>query len=76
PAPYRLARGRRNPIAAWLDALDLVGLRSHEKSVPADVASLPKEQIALFLRHIWAVGGSVTVNKNRRSGRIYYASTS
>ena len=76
PAPYRLARGRRNPIAAWLDALDLFGLRSHEKFVPADVASLPKEQIALFLRHIWAVGGSVTVNKNRRSGRIYYASTS
>ena len=76
PAPYRLARGRRNPIAAWLDALDLFGLRSHEKFVPADVASLPKEQIALFLRHIWAVGGSVTVNKNGRSGRIYYASTS
>lgn len=76
PAPYRLARGRRNPIAAWLDALDLVGLRSHEKFVPADVASLPKEQIALFLRHIWAVGGSVTVNKDGRSGRIYYASTS
>ncbi len=76
PAPYRLARGRRNPIAAWLDALDLFGLRSHEKFVPADVASLPKEQIALFLRHIWAAGGSVTVNKNRRSGRIYYASTS
>ena len=76
PAPYRLARGRRNPIAAWLDALDLFGLRSHEKFVPADVASLPKEQIALFLRHIWAVGGSVTVNKDGRSGRIYYASTS
>ena len=76
PAPYRLARGRRNPIAAWLDALDLFGLRSHEKFVPADVASLPKEQIALFLRHIWAAGGSVTVNKNGRSGQIYYASTS
>ena len=76
PAPYRLARGRRNPIAAWLDALDLFGLRSHEKFVPADVASLPKEQIALFLRHIWAAGGSVTVNKDGRSGRIYYASTS
>lgn len=76
PAPYRLARGRRNPIAAWLDALDLFGLRSHEKFVPADVASLPKEQIALFLRHIWAAGGSVTVNKDGRSGQIYYASTS
>jgi len=76
PAPYRLARGRRNPIAEWLDDLGLFGLRSHEKFVPESVFHLPKEQIALFLRHIWATDGSVTVNANGRSGRIYYASTS
>jgi replicative DNA helicase len=76
PAPYRLARGRRNPIAEWLDDLGLFGLRSHEKFVPEGVFHLPKEQIALFLRHIWATDGSVTVNANGRSGRIYYASTS
>ena len=28
PAPYRLARGKRNPIASWLDKLGLFGLRS------------------------------------------------
>ena len=75
-APFPLARGRRNPIAEWLDGLGLFGLRSHEKFVPSDVFCLPKEQIALFLRHIWATDGSVTVNKNGRSGRVYYASTS
>jgi replicative DNA helicase len=37
---------------------------------------LPKQQIRLFLRHLWATDGSVTVNRNGRSGRVYYASTS
>lgn len=76
PAPYRLARGRRNPIAAWLDGMGLFGKRSHEKFVPTEVFSLPKRQISHFLRHLWATDGSVTVNKTNRSGRIYYASTS
>jgi replicative DNA helicase len=76
PAPFRLARGRRNPIAEWLDGLGLYGLRSHEKFVPAEVFCLPKRQITLFLHHLWATDGSVTVNKSGRGGRIYYASTS
>ncbi|SDU34527.1 replicative DNA helicase [Jiangella alkaliphila] len=76
PAPYRLTHGRRNPIAAWLDGLGLFGLRSHEKFVPDGVFGLPKAQITMFLRHLWATDGSVTVNRNGRSGRIYYASTS
>ncbi|WP_278188175.1 replicative DNA helicase [Micromonospora sp. R77] len=76
PAPYRLARGRRNPVAEWLDELGLFGLRSHEKFVPQPVFSLPKEQITLFLRHLWATDGSVTVNKSGRGGRVYFSSTS
>ena len=76
PAPQRLARGRRNPIAAWLDGMKLFGLRSHEKFVPDEVFHLPKRQIRLFLHHIWATDGSVTVNRSGRGGRVYYASTS
>jgi replicative DNA helicase len=75
-APFPLTHGKRNPIAAWLDELGLFGLRSHEKFVPAPVFCLPKKQIALFLRHLWATDGSVTVNKTGRGGRVYYASTS
>ena len=59
PAPYQLTHGRRNPIAAWLDELGLFGLRSHEKFVPAPVFALPDEQVALFLRHLWATDGCV-----------------
>ena len=76
PAPFRLARGRRNPIVSWLDELGLYGLRSHEKFVPAGVFRLPENQVALFLRHLWATDGSVTVHRNGRGGRIYFSSTS
>ncbi len=61
PAPYRLTHGRRNPLAEWLDDLGLFGRRSYEKFVPEEVFHLPKRQIALFLRHLWATDGSVTV---------------
>jgi replicative DNA helicase len=75
PAPYALARGRRNPIAEWLDSLGLFGLRSHEKFIPDLIFSLPREQLALFLRHLWATDGSVTVAKSG-DVRIYYSTTS
>ncbi|GAA3250972.1 replicative DNA helicase [Nonomuraea helvata] len=76
PAPYRLTHGKRNPIAAWLDSLGLFGLRSHDKFVPQGVFSLPKKQIALFLRHLWATDGCVWWDEKLGQPRIYYASTS
>jgi replicative DNA helicase len=76
PAPYRLTHGKRNPIAAWLDKLGLFGKRSYEKFVPQEVFALPNDQIALFLRHLWATDGSVRWDAKVRQGRVYYASTS
>jgi replicative DNA helicase len=75
PAPYRLARGRRNPIAAWLHSMGLFGLRSHEKLMPPRVFSLSQTQLALFLRHLWATDGSVTV-ADSGAVRVYYSTTS
>ena len=76
PAPYRLTHGKRNPIAAWLDGLGLFGLRSYEKCVPPEVFALPNDQVALFLRHLWATDGSMRWDEKARQGRVYYASTS
>jgi replicative DNA helicase len=76
PTPYRLARGRRNPIGVWLDRLGLCGLRSYEKFVPKEVFALPNDQVALFLRHLWATDGSVRWDAKVGQARIYYASTS
>jgi replicative DNA helicase len=76
PAPYHLTHGRRNPIAAWLDSYGLYGLRSHEKFIPDPVFSVPKKQLALFLRHLWATDGCVWWDETAGQARIYYASTS
>ncbi|SOJ52535.1 Replicative DNA helicase [Mycobacterium simulans] len=76
PAPYRLTHGKRNPIAAWLDGLGLFGKRSHEKFIPEAVFRAPNDQVALFLRHLWATDGSVRWDAKVGQGRIYYASTS
>jgi len=74
PAPHGLSRGRRNPIAHWLDDLGLLGLRPQEKFIPASVFALPKTQVASFLGHLWSTDGSVTVDRSGREGRIYFAS--
>jgi replicative DNA helicase len=75
PAPHHVTHGRRNPIAAWLDSMGLFGLRSHEKFIPPHVFSLSQGQLALFLRHLWATDGSVTVAKSG-AVRVYYGTTS
>ncbi|MEV6931612.1 replicative DNA helicase [Dactylosporangium sp. NPDC051485] len=76
PAPSRPAHGRRDPIAEWLDRLGLFGLRAHEKFLPDALFALPKEQVRLFLRHLWATDGSVTLLPESNAGRISFASTS
>jgi replicative DNA helicase len=76
PNPYKLTHGRRNPICAWLDDLGVFGQRSKEKRVPVPVFSLPDSQIALFLRHLWATDGSVTVRSEGSRVGIYYATSS
>lgn len=76
PATQRLARGRRNPIAAWLDGLGAFGHRAWEKRVPALVFEQSDELIAGFLRHLWSTDGSVWASADGRSSRLYYATTS
>ena len=75
PSPRHLTHGKRNPVAAWLDGLGLLGLRSREKFLPACVFSLPTRQLAMFLRHLWATDGSVTATA-AGSVRVYYSTTS
>jgi replicative DNA helicase len=74
-SPHHTTHGRRNPIAVWLDSMSLFGLRSHEKFIPPQIFSLSQNQLALFLRHLWATDGSVTV-ANSGAVRVYYGTTS
>ena len=51
-------------------------LPSHEKFIPAPIFSLPKQQVALFVRHLWATDGCVWWDAAAGHARIDYASTS
>ena len=76
-ASARLTHGRRNPVAGWMDDLGVFGLRSWEKLLPQQVFEQPAEQIALFLRHLWATDGCVHMGEALSSiPRIYYATSS
>ena len=63
-------------VRNWLDSFGLSGLRSPEKFIPEPVYSLPKKQLALFLRHLWAADGCVWWDEKARQARICYASPS
>lgn len=79
PSPYQVTHGRRNPINAWLDELGLYDKRSHEKFIPKEVFALPDRQLALFLRHLWATDGCISMKptgKGRRAPNAYYATSS
>jgi replicative DNA helicase len=76
-AGYQLTHGVRNPIAKWLDELQVFGLRSYEKRIPEKVFGQPAASIALFLRHLWATDGCVHLSHGvKHYAGIYYASSS
>jgi replicative DNA helicase len=62
-------------VGKWLKELGIYGQRSHEKRLPPAVFSLPNDQIAVLLRHLWATDGSVTLPKPgaRGAARVYFS---
>ncbi len=54
---------RWHPQAAgkFLKELGIYGQRSHDKHIPDCIFKLDNNQLALFLRHLWATDGSTTV---------------
>ena len=63
-------------FTGWSDDQVIQAAGSVSVHVPSCVFSMPKRQIALFLRHLWATDGSIQITANGRGGRIYYATTS
>ena len=77
PSPVRLTHGKYHPVRNWLEPHGLWGSRSHDKFIPESVFGLHEGQLALFLRHLWATDGSITISRNGRGPvvRAYYATT-
>jgi replicative DNA helicase len=62
-------------VGKWLKDLGIFGQRSHQKHLPAEVFSLPNDQIAMLLRHLWATDGTIAVRKTSRGGHSVNFST-
>ena len=71
-------RWHPNPLRIWLRELGIDGQRAHEKHVPDAVFGLPNRQIGLFLQHIWATDGHISLRKTATGMApcVYYASSS
>lgn len=65
-------------VGAWLKNLGIYGQRSKDKYIPKDIFELQNDQIALFLKHLWATDGSIYFKKTNKktATRIYFASCS
>ena len=78
PSPYRLTHDVHHPIRNWLEPFGLWGSRSHNKFIPDEVMGQASDRLALFLSHLWATDGSVTLSRNARGPlvRLYYSTSS
>lgn len=65
---------QKNSITQWLEKLDLMGKNALQKTIPNEIFSLNKKNIALFLNRLFTCDGSVYINKTGQ-GAISYSSS-
>jgi replicative DNA helicase len=78
PASLRCTDGRSDPLHVWFRELGIEDRRSYENRIPDVLHSASNTELAVFLRHLWATGGSVSVPEpgSRTSPKVCYATAS
>lgn len=74
PSPYRLTHRRYHPFRLWLREHGLDFSHSYDKKLPEDLFTCSTRQIKLFLHHLWATDGCVSLKNDRIA--VYYSTTS
>ncbi len=74
PSPYRLTHGKKHPITLLYEKLGLERVRAYEKELPEKLFECNNEKLRLFIKHLWATDGNISISKDNVS--IYYSSTS
>ncbi len=74
-SPYHLTHNKKHPITLWYERLNIERVRSYDKRVPEVVFESSNRAIKLFLKHLWATDGSITM-QNKNTITVYYATTS
>lgn len=65
-----------NTLRKWFIELGIYGQMSHDKIIPKEIFTLPKQKISLFLNRLFSCDGTIYFDKNTQSWRISYASVS
>jgi replicative DNA helicase len=76
PAPYHCTHGRYNPLHVWFRELGIENLRTSEKRIPQALYAASDDEIAVFLRHLWATGGCIRNPQGKSTAKAYYSSSS
>jgi replicative DNA helicase len=64
-------------IGAWFKALGIFNQRSKEKIIPRQIFRLNNENLAFFLRHLWATDGTIFVpKKDKSASKIAFSTNS
>jgi replicative DNA helicase len=73
PAPEQMTIWDDSRVTAAAETLaeELAGISRTRLGVPSRVASLPKGQIRLFLRHVWSIAGSVSADESAGRGGVH-----
>lgn len=76
PSPHHLTHNVHHPFVELLHNLGLKKSRSFEKRLPEALFRCDKNQIALFIKHLWATDGCVYIRKGKGSSCLHYSSNS
>jgi replicative DNA helicase len=79
PSPIRVTHEKYHPITVWFSELGIERVRSYNKKMPGAVFENSEQKICLFLRHLWATDGNLSIKKlkgRKDAGAIYYSSSS
>jgi replicative DNA helicase len=69
-------RRRRGDVVDWLRRMGIGGQRSSQATVPADIFSLPSDQLAWFLSHLWSTTGGAWPDERRERVRCCFTTPS
>ncbi len=71
-----LTNNGNNPLIHWLKELKIYDQRSSEKILPKFIFNLNNDDVALFIKHLWATDGTINFGKSSNKWNISYSSNS
>ncbi|MEO1069085.1 MAG: replicative DNA helicase, partial [Cyanobacteria bacterium J06638_6] len=63
-------------VNLWLRQLGIFNQPSREKRIPTEIFQLSNQQIGLFLMHLWATDGCISVRQGKGGDAVFFSTSS